>query len=449
MEIEENRMLDAVHCSTSIIRSFIREVRASIYSDQTVIVVMSDHLAHSNPARQYLKKKERKLMFMINLPTGRQDTVTNPGTHYDVGPTILGTIGFDNTTALGFGHNMLLSMREGQSINTRDGLLPEQFALDRIRSIARQPEVKAFVRTKWGNYLGAINKRGIFVDESDLTIRIDEKILSFRHPNPHKVTTAGALLFLLERGTYRIKDITSLNDFIRLPERFSILHWLKGREGIYLYVGSKYGVPFLAMEEKAEENVVAFIDPEKKVGTVIRLHGELAMSLEEIDTQFRMTNLNTGSVYRDQDVSILSTGEKKGISLLSCLNDACQIHIEDAGHDIYKANWGISIFQIADSGDIKRVGHIDHCADRESYSHSPSLDELVKAAEQTNQVAVILIGHNSVFCDPQQDLTQWFEPFSLEKLRHIKFKQPYIGVINLRKKNIEEFVGNEFVQATL
>ncbi len=447
-EIENNKMLDAVRCSTFFIKAFIQEVRNSAYSDQTVIVVMSDHLAHSSPAHRYLKRKDRKLMFMVNLPSGTHLKVENSGTHYDVGPTVLKMLGFDNHQPYGFGHNMVTSTLDEGSFKTRDGLLPEQFTFDRIRNIVKLPQVKTFVRTKWGDYLGGINEQGVVIDEANYTIKVGDKLFSFRHPNPSKTTTPGALLFLLERDDYKIKDIISLNDFIRLPEGFSIQHWLTDKEGIYLYVGSKHSLPFLKMEEQAGENVVAFLDPAMGTGTVLSLDGKLSLSLNEVNDNVKTNKVIFTPSYNNQNYSVKNTEKKKGISMLSCLNDVCQSHIEGARHDIYTADWGISVFQVADSGSIESLVHIDHCGDRESYNNAAGLNELVESANQSEQTAVVLIGHNSVFCDPKKDLNRWSEPFALEKLSHVKFKQPYIGVINLRDNTIEEFVGDEFVQAT-
>ncbi len=447
-QIKNNRMLDPLPCSTQAISDFIEKIRNSAYSKQTVIVVMSDHLAHLNPAHDYLQKKERKLMFMINMPSGNHVEVTNPGTHYDIGPTVLKTLGFDNHQAYGFGHNMLVSTTDESSFETRAGLLPQKFGRNSVGNIAKNQQIKSYVRTKWGAHLGQITDNGIWVDDTNYMIKIGDKQFSFRHPHPSRTSQSGALLFLLDRDDYRIKNITSLKDFIRLPDEFSIEHWLTSKEGVYLYVGNKSSLSFLELEEGEEENVIVFIDLAHMSGSVKPINGNLSLSLPAISA-FLQENYVTFVSSNHQADTASVTEEEYGISLLSCLNKTCQSHIEDARHRIHKAKWGLNVWQIANTGKVKRLAHINHCRERESFKSSPDFKELVQSAKQSNQAKVVLIGHDSVFCDPKKDIIQWFQPFSLGKLKNIKFKQPYIGIIDLRDNTIEEYVGEEFIQATL
>ncbi|TXK95700.1 hypothetical protein BMR11_02305 [Methylococcaceae bacterium CS5] len=155
--IKNNRMLDSVHCGGQLIKEYIQNIRNSPYSNDTVIVVMSDHLAHKNPANYLLKKKLRKLMFMINMPSGEHQEVENLGSHYDIGPTVLSSIGFDNCQAFGFGRNMLSCGVKGNPASSRNGRLLELFPADKhLIKIAGHTRIKSFVRTKWGDFLGGI-----------------------------------------------------------------------------------------------------------------------------------------------------------------------------------------------------------------------------------------------------------------------------------------------------
>ena len=102
-----NEMLNSVHCSDMVVSEFIKRVRESDYSDNTVIVVGSDHLAFRNLAYDQLSQTNRTNLFFINYPGQIKPARINKiGTTLDIGPTLLTQLGF-NTEALGLGKNLL------------------------------------------------------------------------------------------------------------------------------------------------------------------------------------------------------------------------------------------------------------------------------------------------------------------------------------------------------
>ena len=56
-----------------------------------MIVVLSDHLSMRNKATPMLKasRMPSRLTFFVNTPDSEKDKNINPGTHYDIAPTIL------------------------------------------------------------------------------------------------------------------------------------------------------------------------------------------------------------------------------------------------------------------------------------------------------------------------------------------------------------------------
>lgn len=433
-----NRMLDAVHCSSRLIRKYIQKIRNSPYSNDTVIVIMSDHLAHKNPAGYLLKKKQRKLMFMINLPSGENLDVKNMGAHYDIGPTVLSVIGFDSCQAFGFGHNMLACGSEDSIEASKDGLLLEIFPLDsKLYNLVAHTQIKSFVRTTWGNFLGRIESDGILINDSNYTITIGNKQFSYRNPQPFRNTHSGALLFQLSKNTYAINNIISMKDNIRLPEQFSIEHWLNNKEGVYLYVGNKSGLPSLGFtSDNDKENIIAFINLDQDTASVVPIKDKLKISLDDIRDHFDMGEIEF-------------VEKNKGLSLLSCLNKSCLSHAENASNEIIVAKYGLSVWQISDKGKVKELAYINHCKNRTSFNTAPTLATLVKSAKNSGQESVVLIGHNSVFCKPKQEMVRWLKPFALDKLAHINFKQPYIGIINLKNNKLTELVSKDYIQTTI
>jgi phosphoglycerol transferase len=104
-----NPMLNAVHASDILLAQFIREILDQDPRGETVVVLMSDHLAMLNSATALLERGERRNMMMIfdaNRPPVVRDS---PGTIFDAAPTILGSLGF--SAEAGLGRNMIESPR--------------------------------------------------------------------------------------------------------------------------------------------------------------------------------------------------------------------------------------------------------------------------------------------------------------------------------------------------
>jgi phosphoglycerol transferase len=102
-----NDILDAVKCSDRLVTAFVDRIRSTPGSENTLIVLVSDHLGLYNSASRQLRQGKRRILFMA-LPPGQQTgrLVYRPGSQFDIGPTILGLMGFD-TSALGLGRDLL------------------------------------------------------------------------------------------------------------------------------------------------------------------------------------------------------------------------------------------------------------------------------------------------------------------------------------------------------
>lgn len=97
----DNPMLKAVKCSDKIISKFIKKIRKSDYSDDTTIVLASDHLSLPNKASDLLEQNKRRNLFIINTPNKKSKKIDKPGGTLDIGTTILPYIGFEGTISLG------------------------------------------------------------------------------------------------------------------------------------------------------------------------------------------------------------------------------------------------------------------------------------------------------------------------------------------------------------
>ena len=103
----DNSMSNAIFCSDQLISQFIRKAMEMTNMEETVIVLLSDHLALRNDLWDKLQahKGQRRLTWMMfdNNP----GTVTDrAATHFDVAPTILEAIGIGTNVSTGFGTSL-------------------------------------------------------------------------------------------------------------------------------------------------------------------------------------------------------------------------------------------------------------------------------------------------------------------------------------------------------
>ncbi len=97
-----NSMLNAVAVSDHLLSQFVNRILNSPYSENTIIVIASDHLAMRNRASSLLAKGERKNLFMIIDPQDKNpQEIDKRGIAFDLGPTVLNYLGFEGEIGLG------------------------------------------------------------------------------------------------------------------------------------------------------------------------------------------------------------------------------------------------------------------------------------------------------------------------------------------------------------
>ncbi|MCY3839161.1 MAG: sulfatase-like hydrolase/transferase [Gammaproteobacteria bacterium] len=104
---EASDMEFAIRCSDRLLSGFIGDVRSRY--DNVVVALFSDHLAHRNELFGTLRRhgNSRRLRFSVWGPDVEAIRVGRRGTHYDVMPTILDFLGFENWMKRGFGASLL------------------------------------------------------------------------------------------------------------------------------------------------------------------------------------------------------------------------------------------------------------------------------------------------------------------------------------------------------
>ncbi|WP_157826452.1 sulfatase-like hydrolase/transferase [Halomonas sp. MES3-P3E] len=101
----EDPMLNAVHCADRLVGQFIEAFMESSVAQDTVLVVMSDHLAMRNTVWERLETQERRNLLMMFSPHLQPGEVNKPGSTLDLAPTLLTAMGYE-TQGWGFGRNL-------------------------------------------------------------------------------------------------------------------------------------------------------------------------------------------------------------------------------------------------------------------------------------------------------------------------------------------------------
>jgi phosphoglycerol transferase len=86
----------AFECTGQLISEFVDYIRASEVGDDTIIVVMNDHLSFFNTVQAQLDSigAKRRNLFMV-LGTGTQDKINRKMTTFDLYPTLLEALGYN------------------------------------------------------------------------------------------------------------------------------------------------------------------------------------------------------------------------------------------------------------------------------------------------------------------------------------------------------------------
>jgi phosphoglycerol transferase len=190
----DNSMLNSVHCSDLLLARFIEQIRTSPYSDDTVIIVVSDHLALRNTATPLLKASQmpERLTFFVSTPEGMKGADSAPGLHYDIAPTILDLIGYRIDGRMGF----------GASLARGPGYLPGRFGLDDWKM--RSATLMAIGSGLWNNAT-ALDAEGISFRVSDLTLTMGGRIFKLRAGGFLEVPASTLMLF--DPETLELKQI--------------------------------------------------------------------------------------------------------------------------------------------------------------------------------------------------------------------------------------------------
>jgi len=190
----DNPMSNAIFCSDQLISQFIQKAMKMTNMEETVIVLLSDHLAMRNDLWDKLKahKGQRRLTWMIfdNNPGTVSDQAA---THFDVAPTILEAIGIGASVSTGFGTSL--------------------FAKTESTAIDKPPPVDA-ERVPQSLFSSAtVKESGVDISYEHLTITVGELVVKVSK-NGWEFRSGLFLIILNEDGN--VTDTIYSDDFGRL-----------------------------------------------------------------------------------------------------------------------------------------------------------------------------------------------------------------------------------------
>ena len=126
----DDRLLQAVHCTDHVVAGLIDKIRGSDISDQTVIVVLSDHLFWATGPKMHNlgPSHGRHMTFVIDAPGQMQRTIDTRATQFDTAATVLSAMGLEVDGTFGLGSSLFAG--DGYLWTHKSGVPREEHSLE-------------------------------------------------------------------------------------------------------------------------------------------------------------------------------------------------------------------------------------------------------------------------------------------------------------------------------
>jgi arylsulfatase A-like enzyme len=123
-KLHDNTMLNAVHCSDFLVGKMLKSLEEKKLLENTLVFVMSDHLALRNVAQPFYPKERRLTAFAFGDDI-KPESIATPGAYYDVEPTLLDLLGVSTDIKFPMGESLLKKKTHNPNrfagLNTKDG----------------------------------------------------------------------------------------------------------------------------------------------------------------------------------------------------------------------------------------------------------------------------------------------------------------------------------------
>jgi hypothetical protein len=266
----DNSTLNAFHCSDLLISGFIKQIRNSPYSDNTVIIVVSDHLEFENQASHLLESSHMpdRLTFFINTPEGKKEKNTNAGLHYDIAPTILDLVGYRIRGQMGF----------GAPLTRGPGYLPHKLGGDKWQE--QSTNLLAIGKRLWDNEV-TLDQNGIKLLVKSATMIMGGRDFNLRSRG--FLDVPGSTLFIFDESSLRLLEIKFYPIAQRLAPETLIEELLRHKEKLVLAMGrAQYLKGFCDPDLDPQKWVLFFGKPGSAAFVAAGVSGDFAIPFARI-----------------------------------------------------------------------------------------------------------------------------------------------------------------------
>lgn len=436
-----NPMLNSIKCVDQLAGSFIREIQSSEISDDTLIVVMSDHLAMENTATNLLEAGPRRnLFFVIDPSKSTGEAVHKPATTLDVAPTVLGMLGFD-ASRLGFGVDLngdvqTLAQRLGVSADAKQVLNKYLLGFQKVYTkLWDYPDITNGLyvniekgEIQFGNSSYAIPALLTFDDE----FAIDGATLA----DQGSERTLTKAVIGLDVGTKMIwfdacnaLDALSSNKIKLDNAKICLAYGKRGHKlDVIALERSDYKSPedLLSMLSSADE----FDSRSSELDAL----NAIALERGEIPFKLPVKGLATG----DKGVVLQSSAFGAGASFI---RRQTTNHIE-AGDDTLLSR-GITLSGVSADGYSETLSEIDQCDRDWDPSSTADWKSVIEDSRGRFPVFTIVV-HDTAYCgDGSSIFSGPLANLPLQQLKSADMRQAYIGVIT-GEGELYEFLNRDF-----
>ncbi|MCP4325422.1 MAG: sulfatase-like hydrolase/transferase [Alteromonadales bacterium] len=450
--LEDITMLDAVYCTDQLASAYINKIRQSQYSDNTVIVVMNDHLAMRNDLWDRLTsyKSKRNMTFFVNFPDGRKETITSKGTHFDVMPTLYELLGFEVSGQFGFGRSLI----------NQDGYLHHKAG---DIAVVKNDLLQDYVSSLWA-------QKKVILDKTDITISGAGRDLEFAGTKYNirsdgwgepasslfKFDSSKALQevvtkgwsFDLVRNEFTQRLLATPNDNYLIVSKQKYLHGLiegfEEEEFVY-YFGSASGVESLSGLLNEETITLSWSAIQRVINS--NQSTEIAQkrhySLRSLEDIIEKERLNT-FFNNDQPLTI-----KSGVG------SNADSQLVDQSGVAFELQRGLNVYRLDNNLSATYMEVYDGCKNDKIFNKKASLADLVEQTKQQNDRWLVLLGHDAVHCLKSKStltktVTKWSSGlFDLTGLAKISYGEPYLALLDVTSGAMIEVDNSNSASLTL
>lgn len=427
----EDTLLNTVKCTDKLVTSFVKKIRASKQSANTIIVIGSDHLSMG---KRHKGKKRRRNLFLVNVPNIQPEFVSKPGSTLDIAATLLNLLGFSDVQKFGFGVNLLQ---------------------DKPTLIESNNNSNKFLKS-WTKDIVALWSPPKFEDKLSISTTSKEAVLGNRVLNiPVTLTFSPELeteRVIYESGTprrthhYFISKFSPETEFMYIDtcNKTSILiknSKFKRGDKYCLALGS-LGSRITEFElDKANKfsvkklkNILVKNSNNKNNKDKNRINRSATYAKFDIP-EITNINISFSQSHLQKTIEIKSTGEPK------VERSFIRTYNKRRSHNKYLTT-GIYLCGVTNDLNIKKLAHFNPLKNKSGVRDLPLFHKIIKKYEKSFSTYFIVVHSTDKEKNGREKLSYILQSLPLKKVDNINFKHSYIAVIH-QGKVIYEKVGNK------